>query len=88
MTKPPYHIHESGYASFGLKIDIIFRSPVNPKERLIHYEYDLFLPGEGQPCVRNFKTNRVNFGNPSPAFRAMLLAGGAVSIVMCFFQVE
>ena len=83
LTEPPYHIHDSGYASFGLKIDVFFRTPVNPKERQIHYEYDLFLPGVGQPTVSSFKTERLQFINPPPTFRAMLIAGGAVSVFSC-----
>ena len=83
VTKPPYAIHESGYASFGLKLDIHFANKsCRNGENIIHYEYDLYLPGEGQPQVSSFRQERLLFKTTPPDFRARLLAGGAVSYLL------
>lgn len=80
VTKPPYQINESGYASFGLKLEIHFSNhSCRNGENIIHYEYDLYLPGEGQPSVKSFRQERLLIKTPPPEFRLKLLAGGAVS---------
>jgi len=73
-------ICESGYASFALKLEIHFSNETCHKgENVIHYEYDLYLPGDGQPPVKHFRQERLLFKNTPPEFRAKLKAGGAVS---------
>lgn len=80
VTSPPYMICESGYASFALKLEIHFSNETCHKgENVIHYEYDLYLPGDGQPPVKHFRQERLLFKNTPPEFRAKLKAGGAVS---------
>jgi len=78
VTKPPYRINESGYASFNLKLDVVFRNDEKPN--YISYEYDLYLPGDGQPPVKHFRQERLLFKNTPLSFRTKLLRGGAVSI--------
>lgn len=48
------------------------------KPNLIEYEYDLVLPGEGQPPVKYFRQEKLIFRNTPEDFRQKLLRGGAV----------
>lgn len=69
-------ISEKGYASFGLTLEVVFQNSVKPNH--LTYEYDLVLPGEGQPPVKYFRQEKLIFRNPPDDFRQKLLRGGAV----------
>lgn len=70
-------ISEKGYASFGLKLEIVFKNNDTPNH--IEYDYDLVLPGDGQPPVKYFRQEKLIFRNTPDDFRQKLLKGGAVS---------
>ena len=60
-----------------MPIEIHFRNKQPPKKIL--FDYDLFLNGVDSPGINFVRHEKLNFTNPAPEFKALLLQAGGVS---------
>ena len=79
MKEPPYQVSESGYGSFNLPVEVVFRNKEEPRK--VVFEYDLLLPNLEDPPISQMRSECLTFQNPSEEFRQKLLRGGAKPIV-------
>ncbi|ELT90175.1 hypothetical protein CAPTEDRAFT_223937 [Capitella teleta] len=78
VKEPPYSVSESGYGSFLLPIEIVFRNRDEPKR--IRFEYDLLLHLEKASPVNNIRCEKLTFQNPQEDFRRKLLKAGGIGV--------
>ena len=79
VKEPPYQVSESGYGSFNLPVEVVFRNKEEPRK--VVFEYDLLLPNLEDPPISQMRSECLTFQNPSEEFRQKLLRGGAKPIV-------
>lgn len=79
VKEPPYQVSESGYGSFTLPVEVIFRNKEEPRK--VMFEYDLLLPNLDDPPISQMRSECLTFQNPSEEFRVKLIRGGAKSIL-------
>ena len=73
VKEPPYQVSESGYGSFNLPIEVVFRNKEEPRK--VVFEYDLLLPNLDDPPINQMRSECLTFQNPSEEFRQKLLKG-------------
>ena len=79
VKEPPYQVSESGYGSFTLPVEVIFRNKEEPRK--VMFEYDLLLPNLDDPPISQMRSECLTFQNPSEEFRVKLIRGGAKPIL-------
>ncbi|KAL5260529.1 hypothetical protein ACHWQZ_G010611 [Mnemiopsis leidyi] len=76
IKKPPYEIHEQGYGTFILAVEVNFKNKREPRQ--IEYKYDLVLPADGVPPIKRCRKEILTFTNPNSEFMTKLIDGGGV----------
>ena len=78
VKDPPFRLEESGYGCFHLPVQVHFKNKEEPKK--VDFDYDLLLPGLGQPPVSNIRSEALTFKNPTDEFKRKVLKAGGVII--------
>ncbi|CAG0915810.1 unnamed protein product [Notodromas monacha] len=78
VKEPPYELSESGYAGFLLKIELVFKTSLEP--RSAKFDFDLFFNSDPSMDANSIRPEKLTFQKPGEDFKRKLLRGGGVLI--------
>ncbi|CAG0915815.1 unnamed protein product [Notodromas monacha] len=76
VKEPPYELSESGYAGFLLKIELVFKTSLEP--RSAKFDLDLFFNSDPSMDANSIRPEKLTFQKPGEDFKRKLLPGGGL----------